>query len=138
MVTAATPKQSCAEESERPSSDQKGLPHPNLQKKTVVRDGSALGASITDRAETIYHQATALRAFVQQASTNPARLGCSIISVLTGLGGFYSGDVFTGTFAAVCGAKELWNLFGSDTATGLQRLLKDIHADVGMIGTLQD
>jgi len=100
--------------------------------------GNELGSTITVRAEKIYNQAKVLRTIVQQASNNPGRLGCSILSVLAGLNQLRSGNVLAGTVATVCGAKELYNLFGADHVTGLQRLLNDIHADVGMIKTLEE
>lgn len=97
-----------------------------------------LGDTLCDRAEKIYSQTKALRTFVQNTASNPMRAGCSIVALLTGVSSLWAGDIFTGAIATTCGAKELWNLYGSEASTDLQRLLNDINADAGMIQTLEE
>lgn len=106
--------------------------------KRGVEGSPQLGNTLCDRAEKIYVQTTALRAFVQNSASNPMRAGCSIVSLLAGLTSLWTGDLVTGAIATTCGAKELWNLCSTDNSTGLQRLLNDINADVGMIQTLEE
>lgn len=107
-------------------------------KRDVGTKASFCGTTLLNRAETIFNKTKELRSFVQSASAHPMRAGCSIVSLLVGLGSLLTGDLFSGTVATICGAKELWNLSHPDSIAGLERLFNDIHADVGMIHTLEE
>lgn len=107
-------------------------------KRNVGANPKFLGEALLNRAETIYQKTTSVRAFVQSAQAQPMRAGCSVITFLVGLSSLWAGDLFSGAVATVCGAKELWNLSHPDSLAGLERLFNDIHADVGMIQTLEE
>jgi tetratricopeptide (TPR) repeat protein len=97
-----------------------------------------LGATVSDRAEQIYKQTVTVRDLLSNASANPARFGCSVVALMSGLSGVYSGNLWTGTIATAAGAKELYNLCTTGNTSTLHRLLSDINADVDMIKTLEE
>lgn len=112
--------------------------YPENTTQTSSKDARQLGATVLDRAEKIFYQATAVRKLVSNAKENPTRFASSVIALGTGLAYIYSGDLMTGGFATLVGAKEIYNQCCTGDTSTLQGLLNDIHADVDMIKTLEE
>lgn len=99
---------------------------------------SKLGGTLADRAEKLYKQTATLRTFAQNASINPMRAGCSLLTFYAGATSLLSGDIVNGLIVTTIGAKEVWNQCRGESSSSLQRLLNDINADAGMIQTLEE
>lgn len=99
---------------------------------------SQLGGTLLQRAEDIYVQTKYVRTLVGNAKDNPARFGCSVFALASGLASLYSGDLISGGFATVLGAKELYNQCTDGGSCNLQKLLNDINADVDMVRSLEE
>lgn len=112
----------------------------NKAKSSSPQDKQAgqLGQTLLDRAESIYVQTKALRTLASNAKENPARFGCSVVALISGVAGMWSGDIVTGGIVTVLGAKEIYNQCNSGGTSTLQRLLNDLNADVDMIRSLEE
>ena len=108
------------------------------QKTVDITKTRQLGSTVLDRAEQIYIQTKAVRNLAANAVQNPARFGCSILTLITGLGQLYHGDVFTGGAVTLLGAKEIYNQSCHGNTSSLEKMLNAINADVDMIKTLEE
>lgn len=97
-----------------------------------------LGGTLLQRAENIYEQTKGVRNLVMNAKDNPARLGCSVVVLLSGLANVYNGNLVAGGISAALGAKELYNQCSDTEGAALQRMLSDINADVDMVRSLEE
>ena len=111
---------------------------PSLEEMSVIQPKGQPGDALQDRAEQIYLQTQALRTLVDSTYHQPCRVACSITSLVAGLAQVYAGNFSQGGLATIVGLKELYNLTHTGNVSTLEKLLNDIHADVGMIQTLEE
>jgi hypothetical protein len=115
-------------------------PTPDSGSQLVLEEASSnkqLGRTLLDRAENIYVQTKAVRQLASSAMQNPARFGCSVVTLTTGVAKIFSGDLLSGGIVTALGVQELYNQCSSGNSH-LQKLLSDIGADVDMVRCLEE
>ncbi|WP_068466479.1 hypothetical protein [Candidatus Protochlamydia phocaeensis] len=113
--------------------------NPGLQSGQGIQDKQIVGSQICNTIKNVAIAAVALKNATEFASHRGMRFLTAGTTLATGLSSLYTGNIMTGlTFTAI-GAKEMYNMFGTNyDESEVKRLIGDTQAGIKMIQTLEE